>query len=136
MHFKTVVMKRFILSRLLLAIVICLIYNSILVAQSDTLYYLNSNFETPEDQANWSSLPVDASIKWDYHDGGENFPISAKSGDYNARFYRSDLGESHFRTLVSEALDLSTAERPELTFWYAQAPAFAQDELRILFKAG
>lgn len=107
-----------------------------LFAQTDTLYYLNSSFETPEDQAAWTSLPVHATIKWDYENGGHNYPIAAKSGNENAIFYWSDFGTSYYRNLVSAPIDLSTAEKPQLSFWHAQAAFIGQDELRILLKAG
>ncbi|MBN1950584.1 MAG: T9SS type A sorting domain-containing protein [Bacteroidales bacterium] len=105
-------------------------------AQTDTLFYINSSFETADDQAKWTSTPPDLNISWDYYEGGHNWPISAKSGDLNARFYRSDFGYSYYRNLVSEPIDLSTAEIPILTFYYAQDKNFNQDELRVLFKPG
>jgi hypothetical protein len=105
-------------------------------AQTDTLYYLNSSFETPEDQAKWSSIPVDPTIKWNYDYGGHNWPISPKSGDFNAVFYRGDFGTSYYRALVSEPIDLSTAEKPQFSFWHVQDKLIGQDELTLLFKAG
>lgn len=107
-----------------------------LYAQSDTLLYVNSSFETPEDQAKWTSTPPHISINWDYYHGGHNWPISPVSGDLNARFYRSDFGQSYYRTLESDPIDLSTAQQPQLTFWHAQDKNFNQDELYLLFKAG
>ncbi len=108
-----------------------------LYGQTDTLYYINSSFENSEDQELWTSTPSHATIKWDYKTGGYNYPISAVSGDLNAIFYWSDVGFSPYRTLISSPIDLSTAEKPELSFWHAQAPSvFGQDELYLLFKAG
>jgi hypothetical protein len=106
-------------------------------AQTDTLYYINSSFETPEDQAKWISTPTHPTIKWEYSNGGDNFPLNAKGGDLNALFFWSDVVTGYYRNLVSVPIDLSDAVKPELTFWHAQAASvFGQDELTILFKAG
>ena len=108
-----------------------------LQAQTDTLYYVNSSFETAEDRDLWTSTPSHPTIKWSYKTGGYNYPISALSGDKNAIFYWSDVGASPYRTYVSSPIDLSNAKKPELTFWHAQAKSiFGQDELYLLFKAG
>jgi hypothetical protein len=109
---------------------------SYLEAQTDTLLYINSSFETPEDQANWTSTPAHPNVKWDYETGGHNYPLSAKSGSKNAIFYWSDFGTSYYRNLVSVPIDLTGAKKPQLTFWHAQAAFIGQDELTILFKAG
>jgi hypothetical protein len=106
-------------------------------AQTDTLLYINSSFETPEDQAKWTKKTQDEVINWDYYPGGEDdAPLSAFSGNLNARFFWSDFGQSYYRDLVSEPIDLSTAQTPILSFWYAQYHNFGQDELYVLFKAG
>ena len=114
------------------------IINLPLKAQTDTLYYLNSSFETPEDQSNWTSLPSHATIKWKYEEGGHSWPLKPypPTGSYNAIFYWSDFGTSYYRTLVSDPIDLSSSEKPQFTFWHAQAAYIGQDELYLLFKAG
>lgn len=107
-------------------------------AQTDTLYYLNTSFETPEDQGVWTSLPSHATIKWEFDEGGHSWPLQPypPTGDYNAIFYWSDFGTSYYRNLVSPAIDLSSAQKPQFTFWHAQAAFIGQDELYLLFKAG
>ncbi len=130
-------MKRYLLYRLLAIHVMCIFLIPLLTAQTDTLYYLNSSFETSEDQATWTSMPAHPTVKWKYDTGGDQYPLSAKSGILNAWLFWPDPGTSVYRTLQSQAIDLSVAERPELTFWHAQAKSFlGQDELTILFKAG
>jgi hypothetical protein len=129
-------MKNHLLTKIFcgLYFIFCLIH---IQAQSDTLYYINSSFETPEDQAKWASTPTHPNIKWTYENGGDNFPINAFSGDNNALFYWSDVVTGYYRNLISLPIDLSGAVKPELTFWHAQAKSvFGQDELLILFKAG
>jgi hypothetical protein len=108
------------------------------MAQTDTIIrYINSDFETPEDQQTWQSLPVDNSIKWIYATGGNGFePPSAYSGIKNALFYWSAF-DPYSRTLVSQAIDLSTAKKPELSFAHAMSVSvFGQDEMILLFRAG
>ncbi len=130
-------MNKFSPRRIILTQAICFVFASFLTAQSDTLYYVNSSFETTEDQAKWTSLPSHPTIKWKYNTGGDEYPLSAKSGTQNAWFFWPDPNSSVFRILQSQAIDLSVAERPELSFWRAQAKSFlGQDELTILFKAG
>lgn len=109
-----------------------------LQAQTDTIIrYLNSDFETPEDQQTWQSLPTDNSIKWIYATGGNGFePPSAYEGTKNALFYWSD-NDPASRTLVSKAIDLSEAKKPELSFAHAMSQSvFGQDNLILLFRAG
>jgi hypothetical protein len=124
------------LSTTLLCGLILQVFSFHALAQTDTLYYVNSSFETPEDQAKWTSTPSHATIKWNYETGGHTYPLNAKSGSKNAIFYWSDFGTSYYRNLISQPIDLSGAEKPELTFWHAQAAYIGQDELKILFKAG
>jgi hypothetical protein len=128
-------MKSKLLTKALL-VICCLLSFITITGQTDTLYYIKSSFETPEDQAKWTSTPAHLTVKWDYDIGGHNYPINAKNGSKNAIFYWSDFGTSYTRTLVSKPIDLSGAVKPELSFWHAQAPYIGQDELRILFKAG
>lgn len=118
-------------------IIISLFVSYPIYSQTDTLYYLNSSFETPEDQAKWVSLTPDPQLKWKYHTGGDEYPLNAISGDKNAWFFWPTPNSGIFKTLQSQAIDLSVAERPEFTFWHAQAESLlGQDELTILFKAG
>jgi len=128
-------MKSNLLTKVL-TVLIPLVSSFYAKAQTDTLYYINSSFETPEDQAKWTSTPSHLTIKWAYETGGHNYPINAKSGTKNAIFYWSVFGSSYYRNLVSQPIDLSGAEKPELTFWHAQAEYIGQDELTLLFKAG
>lgn len=126
-------MKRLITSLLSLSVLIIS-----LQAQTDTIIrYLNSDFEIPEDQQTWQSLPIDNSIKWIYATGGNGYePPSAYSGTKNALFYWSD-NDPFSRTLVSKAIDLSEAKKPELSFAHAMSESvFGLDNLILLFRAG
>ncbi|MBN1599619.1 MAG: T9SS type A sorting domain-containing protein [Bacteroidales bacterium] len=118
-------------------VILFLLISFTVKAQTDTLYYINSSFETTEDQSKWNSYPSDPNIKWTYGEGGNNYPLTAKSGTKNAIFYWNSPTVKPYRLLSSNTIDLSTAEKPELTFWHAQAASvFGQDELYILFGLG
>lgn len=118
---------------------IFLFFGKTLSAQSDTLYYLFSDFETTEDQARWSSLPDDnPNIKWVYDQGsiGIRPPISAASGTWNAVFRYPDAVLVYSRSLVSPKIDLSVSQKPQLVFDHSQYSTFTQDYMYLLFRAG
>jgi hypothetical protein len=106
-------------------------------SQTDTLRYLDSDFETTADRQSWTSLPPDENIKWDFQNGGHNLnPPGAYEGNYNALFYWADLNPN-IRTLVSSPIDLSTSSMPQLTFRHAQYQSvWGIDELRLMFRVG
>ena len=106
-------------------------------SQTDTVRYLDSNFETAGDRQSWSSTPPDENIKWDYQNGGHNLnPPAAYEGNYNALFYWADLNPN-IRTLISSPIDLSTAKKPQLSFGHAQYQSvWGLDELSLLFRIG
>ncbi|MBN1159192.1 MAG: hypothetical protein JXA61_07405, partial [Bacteroidales bacterium] len=107
-------------------------------AQIDTIRYLESYFETLDDQQQWTSLPSDNEKKWIFQKGGvDHFnPDTAYSGEKNALYYWSDQVPYSHR-LVSNPIDLSDASRPELSFGYAMLPDFfGLHQLSLLFKAG
>jgi hypothetical protein len=119
---------------LLLILNLCL---SLLSAQTDTVRYLDSDFETAEDQQLWTSVPADINIKWTYQNGGHNLnPPGAYEGDLNALFYWADVNPN-IRKLVAGPIDLSIAEKPQLSYVHAQYQSvWGLDELRLLFKVG
>ncbi len=106
-------------------------------SQTDTVRYLDSDFETAGDRQIWSSIPPDENIKWTFQNGGHNLnPPGAYEGNCNALFYWADVNPN-IRTLVTGPIDLSTASKPQLTFRHAQYQSvWGQDELRLLFKVG
>jgi hypothetical protein len=106
-------------------------------AQTDTVRYLDSGFETSADRQKWTSVPPDENIKWTFQNGGHNLnPPAAYEGNYNALFYWADLNPN-IRTLVSSPIDLSTSSKPQLTFRHAQYQSiWGIDELRLLFRVG
>jgi hypothetical protein len=121
-----------------LPLVLCIIDIPEIMAQTDTtIRYIESDFETTEDQQRWVSVPADNTIKWIYANGGNGYePPSAYSGSKNALYYWSDLNP-YVRTLVSPAIDLSTSKKPELSFAHAMSESvFGQDNLILLFRAG
>ena len=121
-----------------LPLFLCLLCVHNLMAQTDTtIRYIESDFETTEDQQKWVSTPTDNTIKWIYATGGNGYePPNAYSGSINALFYWSDLNP-FTRTLVSSAIDLSTAKKPELSFAHAMSESvFGQDNMILLFRAG
>lgn len=117
-----------------------LVIHTTLKSQSDTLYYLYSDFETPEDQAEWTNFPNDdPNITWQFDDeGGKNgnYPLSAATGTHNALFSESDVDTVYSRYLISPKIDLSVAVKPQLAFQHAQYSSsfFGQDSLRLLFR--
>jgi hypothetical protein len=121
-----------------LPLFLCLLGVHNLMAQTDTtIRYIESDFETVADQQQWTSIPTDNTIKWKYENGGNDHnPASAYSGSKNALYYWSDLNP-YTRTLVSPAIDLSTAKKPELSFAHAMSESvFGQDNMILLFRAG
>ncbi|MBN1118199.1 MAG: T9SS type A sorting domain-containing protein [Bacteroidales bacterium] len=114
-------------------------FNTSVLGQFDTLYYLYSDFETTDDQAQWASLPSDdPNIKWEFMEGSKDDypPPLAASGNYNATFYYPDVVNVYSRRLESPQIDLSEAKKPQLAFRHAQYSSFDQDYLRLLLKAG
>jgi hypothetical protein len=108
-----------------------------IIAQTDTLRYLESGFETVADRQSWTSYPPHEYIKWDYQNGGHNMnPPGAYEGDYNAYYYWAEE-EPIVRTLISSPIDLSISSMPQLTFRHTQYQSISGlDELRLLFRIG
>ncbi len=108
-------------------------------AQSDTLYYIYSEFEDGDgSQEAWSPQPNIPPNVWEFQVGGyiDNPPLFAASGTKNATYGYSTASEILSNTLVSPKIDLSIAKKPQLAFQHAQYFSFNQDELYLLFKAG
>ena len=114
-------------------------------AQTDTLRYFESYFETTADRQQWSSMPADNNIKWEMDSKGGHYdeeqemnynPDTAYSGEYNAIYFWSDFNPQE-RWLVSKPIDLSDSKKPELSFGHAMYQSFfGTDRLTILFRAG
>lgn len=107
-------------------------------AQIDTIRYFESWFEDVADQQQWTSLPADNQKKWMFQEGGLDSynPDTAYNGNFNAFYYWGDP-ESFSRTLVSRQIDLSNAEKPELSFAYAMLPdVFGIHKLYLLMRPG
>jgi hypothetical protein len=114
-------------------------------AQTDTLRYFESDFETLTDRLQWTSLPADEVRKWVLDskgglynpDYGLNYnPDTAFEGVYNALHYWSDFNPDT-RKLVSIPIDLSDSKKPQLSFGHAMYQSvFGTDRLAVLFKAG
>ncbi|MBN2764331.1 MAG: hypothetical protein JXR41_14650, partial [Bacteroidales bacterium] len=107
-------------------------------AQDTTIYYLDDGFETiPREWVSQPAVPPLPQLKWEYRSGGNNnLPTGAKEGSYNAFLYWNGF-EAYTADLVSQPIKLSTAVKPQLTFYHAQAQsADGTDKLILLFRAG
>jgi len=107
-------------------------------AQTDTLRYLESGFETLADQQRWASLPPDNNKKWIFQEGAlEGFnPDTAYKGEVNAYYFWADQNPYTFK-LVSPAIDLSDSKKPQLSFAHAMLEdIFGLHSMKLLFKAG
>jgi hypothetical protein len=109
-------------------------------SQTDTLIYLEEDFEDSDNWDTWTSYP-EGSPTWERHDGGRHsdqttLPPSAYEGEYNALFQRTQT-EPVVRTLISEPINLSGAKKPQLSFYHAQAQAISGlDNLILMFRVG
>src|SRR4030042_2692160 len=112
-------------------------YSLSINAQTDTLIYFESFFETVADQQRWLSTPPDIDKKWTFQQGGDELnPEYAYEGNYNAFFWWSSF-DPEVRTLSSPKIDLSDAKKPQLSFAHAMAESFfGTDKLALIFKAG
>ncbi len=110
--------------RLIILILLCIFFNT--TAQ----VYLSQGFESGAIPSGWTQETVLGSVSWRYRTGGGGYvpdtitylrkPPTAHSGKYNAFFQVEQIGPT--TKLVTAPIDLSTAKRPELTFWHAQYP--------------
>lgn len=107
------------------------------LGQTDTIRYFTSDFETVEDQQQWTSQPPDNFRYWKFQEGGNMGynPDYAHEGNTNAFFYWYNFVPD-IRNLVSNPIDLSDAKKPMLTFAHAMFQAFNLDNLKILFRTG
>jgi hypothetical protein len=128
------------LSNLIKIIIIYLLtYHPRLFAQ----VYLAEDFETGTLPDGWTEEVIVSNVSWDYNDGGYGpppsppairYPQNAHSGFYNAIFEVEEVGPK--TKLVTKAIDLSDAKKPELNFYYAQEEwgTGEFDKLRIYYK--
>lgn len=113
---------------LTVALVIILTGN---VATGQVILY--EDFENGGDlPTNWTQIYEDGSHDWIVKDGDDG-SLSAYEGSYNAAFTHQSRGD--VTKLVTPAIDLSSYDNPELTFWHAQAIwSSDQDTLRVYYK--
>lgn len=107
-------------------------------AQDTTIYYIKDGFESlPRQWISEPSVPYLPQLKWEYQSGGHSsLPTGAREGSYNAYLYWNGF-EAYKAALVSPPINLSTAVKPQLTFYHAQAQsADGTDNLTLLFRAG
>lgn len=104
--------------------------------------YFSEDFETGI-PAQWTQEIVNGNISWRTAEGGyedsfteEKFPNSAKSGSKNALF-QVEVHRGYKTKLITSAIDLSSAKKPELTFWHAQDEWGSTDfdKLRVYSKS-
>lgn len=127
----------------LITIVFSIIWMSAdLFAQTDTIRYFESYFETQTDRQQWTNVPSDNNKNWifnskgGYINNGSNWnPEYAFEGTYNAFHAWSDWQPDN-RMIVSVPFDLSDAKKPQLSFAYAMYDHPSPNELYVLFKAG
>jgi len=125
------------MKRLLMLGSICLLAR-IAFSQDTTIYYINDGFETiPRQWVSEPSVPYLPQLKWEYQSGGHSsLPTGAREGSYNAYLYWNGF-EAYKTALVSPPINLSTAVKPQLTFYHAQAQSGdGIDNLTLLFRAG
>ncbi|MBN2347696.1 MAG: T9SS type A sorting domain-containing protein [Bacteroidales bacterium] len=102
--------------------------------------YFSEGFESGLRPPGWSEqIVTPPAISWRYRDGGYNlgadrFPSHAHSGVYNALFQVEQVGPK--TKLITKAIDLSEAKKPELVFWHAQDEFGVTefDKLRVYYK--
>ena len=114
-------------------------------AQTDTLRYFESFFETAADRAQWTNIPSDNNKNWIFNSKGgyinqEDFlnynPDAAYEGTYNAFHVWSDFNPD-IRKIVTIPIDLSDSKKPEISFAHAMFQSvFGSNTLAVLFKAG
>ncbi len=120
---------------LLLSAFACIFFQKV-HGQIDTLYYLNSDFETLEDQLTWESDKELVEDHWYYYSGGEkSSPAIPASGLLNAHFNFSSPGKVIRRKLASSAIDLSQAGNPRLAFQYSLPEDIKGCKMYLLFQA-
>ncbi|HEX2394191.1 MAG TPA: hypothetical protein VHI78_02535, partial [Bacteroidales bacterium] len=114
-------------------------------AQTDTILYFESYFETSADRAQWTNVPSDNNKNWIFNskggyvnlsDGLNYNPDAAYEGTYNAFHVWSDFNPD-IRKIVSIPIDLSDSKKPELAFAHSMFESvFGSNTLVVLFKAG
>jgi hypothetical protein len=130
------------MKRLIVIVFAILCVWSGLQAQTDTIRYFQSYFETLVDQQQWTNVPSDNNKNWIFNSKGgyvyegDNYnPEYAFEGTYNA-FHAWSNWEPDNRKIVSIPFDLSDAKKPQLSFAYAMYNHPTPNELYVLFKAG
>lgn len=151
-------MTQYLLSRksiLRFSITISLLITSCFAAMADTPPFLTEGFEAGAIPAGWSREFVKGTVDWRYRNGGyspndPNYivpasandptrnPAKAHTGTYNALFQEQSVNNEKTK-LVTKAIDLSTAIKPQLRFWLAQVGwtfggSESWDAMRIYYK--
>ena len=122
---------------------------------ADTPPFLTEGFESGILPTGWSREFVKGTVDWRFRNGGyspndPNYivpahandptrnPSSAHSGTYNALFQEQSVNNEKTK-LVTKAIDLSTAIKPQLRFWLAQVGwtfggSESWDAMRVYYK--
>lgn len=138
-------LQPYTMKRLLISIIAISSFIFISKAQTDTIRYFESYFETSADRGQWTNVPSDNNKNWIFNsqggyvnsaDGLNYNPDAAYEGNYNAFHVWSDFNPD-IRKIVSKPFDLSDSKKPELTFAHAMFESvFGSNTLAVLFKAG
>lgn len=121
----------------------------------DSIYF-EENFETGSKPSGWTEEYVTGTEPWRYRNGGHSpddnnwevpanevdvtrNPPGAHGGTYNAIFFKQSTNHEATR-LVTKAIDLEYAIKPELNFWLCQVPwpfsgNTSWDSLKVYYKS-
>jgi hypothetical protein len=82
----------------------------------------------------WSQEYVSASVNWVFVNANTNATVTARTGDYLARFNASNYSGNATK-LIMPTFDLSGLTNPAIKFYYTQVDwSGDQDELRVYYK--
>lgn len=125
------------------------------IANTKAQVYLSEGFENGTKPTGWTEEYVSGTEPWRYRNGGHSpkdnnwnvpayqvditrNPPGAHSGTYNAIFFKQSTNQERTK-LITKAIDLEGAIKPELSFWLCQVPwTFSGntnwDYLRVYYK--
>ncbi len=82
----------------------------------------------------WSQEYVSASVNWVFVNANNNTTVTARTGDYLARFFAANNSDNTTK-LIMPTFDLSGLTNPAIKFYYTQVDwSGDQDELRVYYK--
>jgi hypothetical protein len=116
-------------------IIIIFIANFFVYENNAQVIYFSEGFEGGSIPSGWTQDYKSGEISWRLYNGGyKKYPDAAHTGNYNALFQYESFNKE-ITLLITPAINLSSAIKPELNFWHAQAKWIDEnDELEILFK--